>query len=427
MVYSDITSKLQFYQHPTYSEVCIVDTNAFGEATLSSCYPLISNLELALVAPTLLALAAYVLHRVQLPHLGQAWGVGVPIPQEVVLATKTWSGILFVAYAYLCLQTRGEILFTAPFPYTASIILFVVSGIFIARPLAQSVFHVCSCCSWFGVLDLMVTCTTSECLLDKTYILKGLLTLMCASSVAVRYQHGNNWQYKDVHHASIGFIVTITYYWVFELPYCRFFESHLCMKLWQSSASMMMHLGSNERLYGLAIALVIHLCFNGFCLLSVVHTPFYAEDMLFLGQGLRTATDPLYASQLAPGVSVNDSPATFFDQSNGITIEDITPTAAASATATSSGNRMGPAVDPSQRRRGGQAWGGVTAAECGDDSYFTTTTSSSRDASMSPSHGMRLPPDSVEVTAEEAVRIVQCGLRHVDSARSMAQPQVRFG
>jgi hypothetical protein len=41
--------------------------------------------------------------------------------------------------------------------------------------------------------------------------------------------------------------------------------------------------------------------------------------------------------------------------------------------------------------------------------------------------GVRLPPDCVEVTAEEAVRIVQCGLRHVDSARNIAQSHVRFG
>jgi hypothetical protein len=418
MVYSDITSKLQFYQHPTYSEVCIVDTNAFGEATLSSCYPLISNLELALVAPTLIALTVYVLHRVHLPHLGQAWGVGVPIPGEVVLATKTWSGILLVAYAYLVLQTRGEILFSAPFPYTASIILFVVSGIFIARPLAQSVFHVCSCCSWFGVMDLMVTCTTTECLLDKTYILKGLLTLMCASSVAVRYQHGNNWQYKDIHHASIGFIMTISYYWVLELPYCRFFESHICMKLWQSSASMMMHLGSNERLYALAIAVVIHLGFNMFCLLSVVHTPFYAEDMLFLGQGLRTASDPLYASQMAPG-ALSDQGRTVFDHSNGITVEDVTP-----STTTPHSERASAASDSGQHRRN-QAWS--RASECAYDDH-SVPYPPRRDDDASPTMGgVRLPPDCVEVSAAEAVRIVQYGLRHVDSTRAASQPQVRFG
>lgn len=226
----------------------------------------VSMAELLTIAPVLILLLGYLLRQFRLPQLNQAWtiivldeAVAVPMPRESILATRVWSLCLLLCNG-LMLWTGAKL----SIPLQGIVGLLFISGLLIDKPFCQSIFHVCSTCSWFAMWDAMLYVGPALQPLEVMLSVKGMLFALMVSGSIIRQQHGHQWQYADPSYALVGFLFIISYFWAVELPLCSIQAmSAVCSYLGRIS-NFYHHSSFYERIFEVMMMAVVHILFNGF-------------------------------------------------------------------------------------------------------------------------------------------------------------------
>lgn len=328
----------------------------------TQCSPL-SSTEFLCIAPFLLIVMGFLVSRIHLPKTKEAWSVLVngkirhaPLPSEVATITRLWSSCLFVGVSSMMLL--GVQL---SIPLQAIISGMCISGIFIGTSFFQTLFHVSCTCGWFALFDMLVYTEPDARLISLMLSLKGVICAFLISGTIIRLQLGNNWQFSDPYHLTVGFVVILCYFCLIELPACGVYNMDLFCSYFGTASNQYLHSSWPVRLGEIIKMLVAHLILN-FAL-------YYYQADLVMGNG---------------GKDELESPPT--NESTPISNQDLKK-----------------ASEEDLTRR----FSGATDTE-DDNQTITDETGQQR----------KLPEDCVEITEAEAIEIIQNGLNSFKKKRA---------
>ena len=216
------------------------DCDFNGEAPFSCS--IMSSAELLWITSILILLALYTCSNLHYPKMNAAWSVDyegsthlTPIPGDIVMITRSWCAVLLLGgFGLLLCGYKMSI------PLIVISLCIVVSGLYITKPFFQTTFHIFTSLSWFAVFDLIIYAQPDERFLQVLMSPKGLYGGYLASIAVIRFQLGNKWQYKDLSHVTLGFILLLLYFWSLEVPACSVYRLDiLCRYIGKGSNNYM--------------------------------------------------------------------------------------------------------------------------------------------------------------------------------------------
>jgi hypothetical protein len=227
------------------------------------------------------------------------------ISQEMVTFCQAWTSILLLLI-FAVIQSSQLV---SPLINLISL-AFACSGCFIENPIAQTIYHIASTCSWIGCFDMYLRSSGGNLnsLLDWNWILVIYMT----SSIVVRAYSLNSWQFSSIPHLYVGISLISLYYWGFERFLCGDLSVDNCA-LMRSPPPRLAHCGIDDHYQVLFLFTIVfgHMIFGralSFFLRKEVSLSFLTENSLERGKSRSESIDYLFLPPIPDSSPVPHSP-----------------------------------------------------------------------------------------------------------------------
>jgi hypothetical protein len=178
-------------------------------------------------------------------------------PLLIEVVTRVWSGALFVITMSVLLS--GD---QISIPMQFILCCVIIGGLFLEKPLFQSIFQISSMVSWFAIFDLFIFSKGDERIMSLLLSPKGVLIGFLASASILRFHLGNKWQFRDPSHLLIGLVLLLGYFWGVDLPACTLYNVDVICSLFGNTSNQYLHNSSSGRAVEVIKMLFAHILFN---------------------------------------------------------------------------------------------------------------------------------------------------------------------
>ena len=360
------------------------------------------------------------------------------ISARMLFVVRVWSTILLVMYF------GGEIIGDRiSLPHMSLAIALGGSGLLADQCLSQTIFHVASTCSWFGIFDMYVRSPADMDIFS--YFTPGwLIAYFIATAPILRVHMGCYWQIHNVAYMSVGLIFLLSYFWGIEFTSCTYLKStELCDYMGKvPSKFSTAYYNYDYRIIGMMIAVTLHIT-TALLLYAFVPNDNHKHNIHASSASLPTVSKGnksviCAVSMNTPSSSSNtngSSTASSSTSASSISAATATdwggfPSTRKDITGTSNGSISGNNIFSAAANENAKAVVGSDCYQYNSVGFHSQQQLQQRcvgqGQGQSQVHGgggtgkvnLTLPDDCVQITEAEAIRIVERGLRSIKTKRA---------